>query len=301
MMMLAAMLGTPIWAWAAMHFGPIPAWQISSFCTAFSIVLFASSSVRGRLSAAILAAVGIGFTLGSRFLNETVILYVIDYDEFLSGFRNVGLFTMLKSFLLKICYYPACIVPIAIIYSCGLKPNEYMLTVTQSNYVRQVCFVFTVGVPFVLALISCLMKLKYRLVDPVQFDMMRAGIQAHSVGKIAADPLSGEPYLALSKKFSSPEDWKTSQHFSYFPSIHQIVDFRACVEAELPHLGVQLIANKARDFAGFGALAVVGALTGAAVCSRMFYTTPVTGSFALPVGTVQYIIILVRTFAVAAE
>lgn len=284
MMMLAAILAAPVWGLVASYIGTVPTWQINSFVNTILICAFAASAIRGRIATAVVMGMCVGAAMGGRFLYDVIMLYVIDYDQYLTGRRNTGIFTMVKSVLLKVCYFPAVIVPVAILHDNGLVNDVHYIVQSQPESVRRLCSVMTVLIPFGLSFVASLLKLKYRLVDPVQFQMMTSGIQEHSVGRAAPDPLSGAPFLALSRKFSSEENWRCAQAFAYFPSVHQIVDFRACVEAELPELGVRLIANKMRDRAGFCALLSLISIIGMGFTSPYFVIgDDNNGKYALPV------------------
>ena len=63
-----------------------------------------------------------GFPIGAKFLAESILADIIDYDEFITGTRSEATYTMFKSFLPKICAIPASAIPIALLNVFGHVP-----------------------------------------------------------------------------------------------------------------------------------------------------------------------------------
>jgi hypothetical protein len=169
---------------------------------------------------------------------------VIYYDEFLTGCKNEALYISFKLLIIKFSWIPALLIPLATLYGIGYEPEKNNVAQIQNTQVIIYCRMYTVGIPCILSIISYIFKLKYRLSDNIQIEMIHEGIESHIKGLPCVDPISG-------LKFSLPHlndlELDIFQLFGFFPSLENAVDYKACLEAFRPHIGVKLISNLLRD------------------------------------------------------
>lgn len=105
-----------IWQRIVKQLGNYTSWRLFNIISiiAFSLFIFlGKGSVYGIVFLAILC----GFPAGGSFLSDLMTADVIDYDEFLSGQRNEGMYVVFTSFIPKIVSIFAQSIPLAIL-SC---------------------------------------------------------------------------------------------------------------------------------------------------------------------------------------
>ena len=71
-----------------------------------------------------------GAPLGAKFLADSILSDVIDYDEFLTGMRSEATYFMFKSFLPKLVQIPSVAVPIALLTSFGYVGDPFLYGLT---------------------------------------------------------------------------------------------------------------------------------------------------------------------------
>eukprot|EP01036_Dinobryon_divergens_P029575 gene29574-38693_t len=106
MLMLAGMLSCPVWYMASLWVGKIKTWQAASFLQCFLYFVLGFSLGKGLVNRTIAFCGVIGIGAGSWFLNDSIFVDIIDYDEFLTQRRNEGFFMCLRPLLLKLCSIP---------------------------------------------------------------------------------------------------------------------------------------------------------------------------------------------------
>merc|ERR1719181_761860 len=60
-----------------------------------------------------------GIPFGAKFLNDSILADIVDYDEFLTANRKEATYFMAKSFIPKVVQIPAAVLPIAFLPSIG--------------------------------------------------------------------------------------------------------------------------------------------------------------------------------------
>lgn len=80
---------------------------------------------QGQVVLCIIMSVINGAPIGAKFLGDSIMADVIDYDEFLTGTRSEATYTMFKGFLPKIAAIPASAIPLVLLASFGhVKPID---------------------------------------------------------------------------------------------------------------------------------------------------------------------------------
>eukprot|EP00931_Biecheleriopsis_adriatica_P120366 TRINITY_DN95487_c0_g1_i1.p1 TRINITY_DN95487_c0_g1~~TRINITY_DN95487_c0_g1_i1.p1 ORF type:complete len:481 (-),score=51.62 TRINITY_DN95487_c0_g1_i1:59-1339(-) len=145
--LLAAILGLPIWQWLVSRLGKVRTWWLWSLTMAVTNLLFVFLGNGWVVPLWVVAALN-GLPLGAKFIADAILSDIIDYDEFLTGQRNEATYFMFKGFLPKIVQIPASAVPIALLGVFGYKAPIGGVEQQQAEpvqwYVRAVvlsCFV----------------------------------------------------------------------------------------------------------------------------------------------------------------
>ena len=115
---LACIATTMIWHIIINKLGKKKAWQL---CSLIAMVTFSLFLLCGQGSLSLLVAFSIitSIPAGGLYLNEVFISDIIEYDEFLTGCRNEGIYMVFSSFIPKMVGILAQSVPLAIM-SCIL-------------------------------------------------------------------------------------------------------------------------------------------------------------------------------------
>ena len=100
-LMGATIVSMPLWLWAASRFGKVNAWFAYNLITAITNGLFVMVSQGQPLLMTGLAFLN-GLPNGAQFLTDSILADVIDYDEFLTGKRSEGRFTIFTTFIPKV-------------------------------------------------------------------------------------------------------------------------------------------------------------------------------------------------------
>ena len=92
-LMGATILSMPCWLWLASKIGKFRAWLVYNMFTAVTNGLFIFVG-KGDPKLCVLLAFFNGLPNGAQFITESILADVIDYDEFLTGQRSEGRFTI---------------------------------------------------------------------------------------------------------------------------------------------------------------------------------------------------------------
>jgi Na+/melibiose symporter-like transporter len=113
---IACILGMFFWHNMVGIFGKKKCWEAYSLISilTFSIFLMVDSSSMGMI---LFASIACAIPAGGAYLNDVFCSDIIDYDEFLTGKRNEGIYTVFSSFIPKIVSIFAQSIPLTIM-SC---------------------------------------------------------------------------------------------------------------------------------------------------------------------------------------
>ena len=164
-----------VWHALVAKFGKRRCWQIYSLLCIipFSLFLFCDLGTSKTL---VVAAILTAFPAGGAYLNDVLVSDTIDYDEFFTGKRNEGIFTVCSAFIPKFVSLFAQAIPLSIMALIGFVPSENGIVHTQPAKVRNFIKLFFSVVPIALALISFLFKLKYPIKNDGIMYRVRQGI-----------------------------------------------------------------------------------------------------------------------------
>ena len=180
-LMAASLCFVCMWGWVAKHLGSVRAWQLSSIvgCLSSTSFVFSSQETTLRVPAAIGMGVLIGMSFSARCLSDCILVDVIHYFEFISGYHYPHMFWMLKTWTTKIAIVLAAIVYLPVLHEVGFESPVHFINQEQSPDVKAVSTVFTVAIPAILGLVSFVCKLRIRLCEGEQQDMIVRGLERH--------------------------------------------------------------------------------------------------------------------------
>ena len=211
--LLAAFLGTPIWLLLERKFGKRTAWLMWSFSLAVTNPLYFFVG-KGDAMLCIIVSTLNGLPIGAKFLSDSILADVIDYDEFLTGNRNEATYTMFKSFLPKVASIPASAIPIVLLDAFGHIPPIDGEWQDQPQSVKNYIRITICGLTTTLSLCSFLLKSRFPLRSKNQTHQICEGIGRHMNNDSAIDPISGVDYQIV---LLSTEEQADANRVDSFP------------------------------------------------------------------------------------
>jgi len=149
---------------------------------------------KGDVYLCIVMSVFNGAPLGAKFLADSIMADVIDYDEFITGTRSEATYTMFKGFLPKIAAIPASALPIVLLSTFGhVKPIDGVLQ-PQPQSIRNFIVIVIIWIPSMLAFGAFILKLRFPLTTSRHNELITEGVSLHLLGKPAEDPCTGRMY-----------------------------------------------------------------------------------------------------------
>jgi len=116
-------------------FGKFRTWLAFNMTTAVTNGMFVIIG-RGDPKMCMMLAVLNGMPSGAQFLTDSIVADVIDYDEFLTGERSEGRFTIFQTFIPKIVSVPAQAIPLAMLSFFGFVSPVKGVPQAQPDGVR---------------------------------------------------------------------------------------------------------------------------------------------------------------------
>ena len=166
-----------------------------------------------------------GFPIGAKFLGESILADIIDYDEFITGTRSEATYTMFKSFLPKICAIPASAIPIALLNVFGHVPvSKEGRIQRQPESVKTYIIVVIVIIPTLASILSFFLKVRFQLKTKEQVDKICIGVGKHLIGESAEDPISGK-MMPPPVKFTDKEEIENVWLFQHFTGLRLLRNF----------------------------------------------------------------------------
>ena len=215
--LMCAILGAPVFMYIAKKFGKRNAWLIWSATLAFTNVLMLIPQEGDIIQCIIFAGIN-GLPIGAKFLSDSILADIIDYDEFITGTRSEATYTMFKSFLPKICAIPASAIPIALLNVFGHIPvSKEGKIQRQPQSVKNYIIVVIVIIPTLASILSFFLKIKFQLKTKEQVDKISIGVGKHLLGEDAEDPISGSmmpPPIKFDDTNGEQEEVWLFQHFT---------------------------------------------------------------------------------------
>jgi Na+/melibiose symporter-like transporter len=180
-LMAASLCFVCVWGWVAKHIGSVRAWQLSSIigCLCSTSFVFSYRETKLHVPAAIGMGVLIGISFSARCLSDCILVDVIHYYEFISGCHYPHMFWMLKTWSAKVAIVLAAIVFLPVLYESGFKSPVHFINQGQNRDVKAVSTIFTIAIPALLGLVSFACKLRIRLCEGEQQDMIVRWLEKH--------------------------------------------------------------------------------------------------------------------------
>ena len=168
-----------IWYILYIYVGAVRVWQLNSIITLFTIITLIFTYKHNTVTKLIGLSLLLGISFSSKYFTEIIIIDIIYYYEFLTGYQYTYIFAMFKLLFYKISIIFIQILPICILYN--IKNNTiypvYHTPVEYNNNNSIYIILFTIIIPSFLCIISFIMKLSIRIVDKEQFNLIYDGIQ----------------------------------------------------------------------------------------------------------------------------
>ena len=149
-----------LWHYFVKKFGKVNCWRTYSLISIIPFILFLFCDI-GTTTLLVIAAIVTSFPTGGAYLNDVLISDVIEYDEFLTGKRAEGIFTVCSSLIPKFVSLFAQAIPLSILSLIGFIPTEKGYVHLQPNAVIYYIKIVFAVVPIFLSIISFWFKLKY--------------------------------------------------------------------------------------------------------------------------------------------
>lgn len=205
--LLGGLVGTPVWKILTCVIGKTWTWLMFSLVSAVTNVLFICLPT-GNVWLLFSAAFINGLPLGAKFLADSILSDIIDYDEFLTGKRSEATYFMFKSFLPKVLQIPVVALPVALLPAFGyLEPigGKVQPQVEMTSwYLRAVGSIAVLS-----SLMAFVIKFRYPLWEP-EVEKLSAAITARkATGNMTQpEPISSVPYT-----LKKPVDDQQQQNF----------------------------------------------------------------------------------------
>jgi len=175
--------------------GKVNTWLVWSLTMAMTNCLFLMVGKGMVITLWVVAALN-GLPLGAKFLADSILSDIIDYDQFLTGQRNEATYFMFKGFLPKIVLIPASAVPISLLATVGyiapVAGVDQLQPDSAKHYIKAVVFT-----SFVFSTLAFILKRYYPLTTDEQLRQLRLGLKAHQQDDKYPDPITGIPYKPM--------------------------------------------------------------------------------------------------------
>ena len=153
-----------LWHYLTSKFGKLSCWKSYSLVSIIPFTLFLFCDV-GSYNILILCAILTSFPSGGAYLNDVLISDIIEYDEFITGKRAEGIFTVFSSLIPKFVSLFAQAIPLSILSIIGFIPTEKgYVHVQPTKVIYYIKFIFAI-IPIILSIISYIYKTKYLISD----------------------------------------------------------------------------------------------------------------------------------------
>ena len=172
---ICCIISCNIWHYLVSKFGKIFCWRIFSLICLFPFSLYLFCGV-GTTNLLIIAAIITSFPAGGSYLNDVVVSDAIEYDEFKSGKRTEGIYTVCSAFIPKFVSLFAQAIPLSIMSIIGFIPTESGYVHTQPLAVIYYLKLTFAGIPMILCVTSYFFKLQFPIKDEIN-EKIKKGIE----------------------------------------------------------------------------------------------------------------------------
>ena len=172
---ICCIISCNIWHYLVSKLGKIFCWRIFSLICLFPFSLYLFCGV-GTTNLLIIAAIITSFPAGGSYLNDVVVSDAIEYDEFKSGKRTEGIYTVCSAFIPKFVSLFAQAIPLSIMSIIGFIPTESGYVHTQPLAVIYYLKLTFAGIPMILCVTSYFFKLQFPIKDEIN-EKIKKGIE----------------------------------------------------------------------------------------------------------------------------
>ena len=172
---ICCIISCNIWHYLVSKFGKIFCWRIFSLICLFPFSLYLFCGL-GTTNLLIFAAIVTSFPAGGSYLNDVVVSDAIEYDEFKSGKRTEGIYTVCSAFIPKFVSLFAQAIPLSIMSIIGFIPTESGYVHTQPLAVIYYLKLTFAGIPMILCVVSFFFKLQFPIKDEIN-EKIKKGIE----------------------------------------------------------------------------------------------------------------------------
>lgn len=211
-LLLSALVSMPLWLFMSQHFGKYNCFTAFNLVNAFTVFLFYFAS-EGDVKFIIFVALLCGIPVGGQFLTDSILADTIDYDEFLNGTRSEGSYTVFATLIPKFVSIPSSAVPLSLLAVLGFRQAKDGVAAEQPSSVESFIRITFVFVPFVCCCVSFVAKLYFPIKTRQISDAISSGIELHSSGASALDPITGRMIGVL---MLSPQEADALWKYEYF-------------------------------------------------------------------------------------
>ena len=165
-----------VWHYLVSKFGKRKCWQYYSLLAIVPFLLFLFCDV-GSTNILIISAVLTAFPTGGAYLTDVLVSDTIDYDEFYTGKRNEGIFTVCTAFIPKFVSLFAQAIPLSLMSFVGFVPSENGIVHDQPYQVKLFIKLFFSFIPIIIAILSFICKMHYPIRNDGVMFQVRQGIE----------------------------------------------------------------------------------------------------------------------------
>lgn len=214
LLIVGAMISQPFWLLATRRIEKRTVWLLFNVLNAITSIMFVAVDEGDPVLCVFCVFIN-GLPLGAQFLTDSIVADVIDYDEFVTGLRSEGRFTIGQSLLPKLVSVPAATLPLTILVVLGFVPPDiHGVPQPQSPLVTTFIRVVFFGLPFACSVISSVLKLRFPLRSELMRQQIREGCALHAQGLPAVDPITNrvvQPIELLPDELA--EQWRCDYFF----------------------------------------------------------------------------------------
>ena len=164
-----------LWHYLVSKYGKLLCWKSYSLISILPFTLFLFCDI-GTTNLIVVAAIFTSFPTGGAYLNDVLISDIIEYDEFSTGKRAEGIFTVFSALIPKFVSLFAQAIPLSILSIIGFIPTEKGYVHSQpSSVIYYIKIVFAI-IPIILSIISFFFKMKYPISENCN-SLIKKGIE----------------------------------------------------------------------------------------------------------------------------
>ena len=164
-----------IWHYLVSKYGKLVCWKGYSLISIIPFILFLVCDI-GTTNLLIASAIFTSFPTGGAYLNDVLISDIIEYDEFTTGKRAEGIFTVFSALIPKFVSLFAQAIPLSVLSIIGFIPTEKGYVHKQPNIVIYYIKIVFAVIPIILSLISFVYKTKYPINEDYN-SLIKKGIE----------------------------------------------------------------------------------------------------------------------------